>query len=200
MSSPLTTATDRRLRQREAARRAILEATQELLVEQGYDSFSMRKLAARCGYTAPTIYHYFGDKNGLFDTLLDLRLREVVDELRSVRTGPDPVENMRRLFVAFTRWGVANPSHYQLLTSTTEPHATGELAREILMRPITTLDAQGRLSVDFETARQSFWALTHGLISLRRLRPDVAWADKLVECTLDAMICGLVRPGEGGRR
>ena len=51
----LTTAQDRRLRHREEARRAILDAPQELLVEQGYESFSMRKLASRCGYAAPTI-------------------------------------------------------------------------------------------------------------------------------------------------
>ena len=60
-SFPLETASDRRLRQREKARRTILDASEEMLVSDGYEHFSMRKLAARCGYTAPTIYHYFGD-------------------------------------------------------------------------------------------------------------------------------------------
>ena len=193
-STPLQTATDRRLRQREEARRTILDATQTLLVEEGYDSFSMRKLAARCGYTAPTLYHHFGDKNGLLDTLLGLRTGELVDEMRAVRTGSDPLENMRSLFGAFARWGLANPTHYQLLSSAIDPHPTGELAREILLKPITELDAQGRLSMDFETARQSLWALIHGLISLHRTRPDVEWSEHLVDRALDAMIAGLVLP------
>lgn len=195
-SQPLQTASDRRLRQREEARQAILDATETLLVEGGYDRFSMRKLAARCGYTAPTIYHHFGDKNGLLDTLLDVRIRDLIEEMQAVPTGDDPVENMRRLFVAFARWGLANPTHYRLLTSATtaEPNPTGELARELLMRPVTQLEEQGRLVGDYETARQSFWALSHGLISLQWLRPDVEWSEQLVEHAMDAMVRGLVLP------
>ncbi len=195
MSPPqLQTATDRRQRQREEARRAILDATEELLVEEGYESFSMRKLAARCGYAAPTIYHYFGDKPGLLDTLIELRMREVSAEMRAVRLVRDPVENMRRLFIAFARWGLANPTHYQLLTSTREPHPAGEEAREVLMRPVTELEEQGRLETDIEVARQSFWALIHGIISLQTTRPDEDWSEQLIDRALDAMIRGLVKP------
>ncbi len=190
----LQTAKDRRLRQREEARRVILDATEELLVEEGYASFSMRKLATRCGYAAPTIYHYFGDKPGLLDTLIELRMTEVSAEMRAVRLAHDPVENMRRLFNAFARWGLANPTHYQLLTSTREPHPAGEEAREILMRPVTQLAEQGRLEADIELARQSFWALIHGIISLQTTRPDEDWSEQLIDRALDAMICGLVKP------
>ena len=190
----LTTAQDRRLRHREEARRAILDATQELRVEQGYESFSMRKLASRCGYAAPTIYHYFGDKPGLLDRLIDLRMREVSAEMRSVHLTSDPVENMRRLFIAFVRWGLANPTHYQLLTSTREPHPAGEEAREVLMRPVTQLEEQGRLETDIDLARQSLWALVHGIISLQTTRPEEDWSEHLIDRALDAMICGLVKP------
>ncbi len=190
----LQTATDRRQRQREEARRAILDATEELLVEEGYESFSMRKLAARCGYAAPTIYHYFGDKPGLLDTLIELRMKEVSAEMRAVRLARDPVENMRRLFIAFARWGLANPTHYQLLSSTREPHPAGEEAREVLMRPVTELEEQGRLETDIEVARQSFWALIHGIISLQTTRPDEDWSEQLIDRALDAMIRGLVKP------
>ena len=190
---PLSSAQDRRLRHREEARGAILDATQELLVEQGYESFSMRKLATRCGYAAPTIYHYFGDKPGLLDSLIELRMREVSAEMRAVRLARDPVENMRRLFIAFARWGLANPTHYQLLTSTREPHPAGEEAREVLMRPVTQLAEQGRLETDIELARQSFWALVHGIISLQTTRPEEGWSEQLIERALDAMISGLVK-------
>ena len=54
---PLT-AEDRRRRNRQQARRAILEATEALMLEGGSDDFSIRRVATRCGYSAPTIYHY----------------------------------------------------------------------------------------------------------------------------------------------
>ena len=70
-TAPLASAADRRRQQRDDARGAILEATESILVEEGYERFSMRKLAARCGYTAPTIYHYFDDKVRLFEALIE---------------------------------------------------------------------------------------------------------------------------------
>ena len=48
-----------------------------ILLEDGYEHFTMRKLADRCGYTAPTIYNHFGDKTGLIDAVLE-EVRRVV--------------------------------------------------------------------------------------------------------------------------
>lgn len=191
--APLSSAQDRRLRHREEARQAILDAAQDLLVEEGYASFSMRKLATRCGYAAPTIYHYFGDKPGLIDSLIELQMRELSAEIRAVCLELDPVENMRRLFIAFARWGLANPTHYQVLSSMREPHPSTQEAREVLMRPVTQLAEQGRLEADIELARQSFWALVHGIISLQTTRPEEGWSEQLIERALDAMISGLVK-------
>ncbi len=50
---PLT-AEDCRRRNRQQARRAILEATEALMLEGGGDDFSIRRVATRCGYSAPT--------------------------------------------------------------------------------------------------------------------------------------------------
>ena len=97
----LEPARKRREQSRADARRIILDATEALLVEAGYEQFSMRKLVDRCGYTAPTIYHYFGDKPGLLDTLLEERLEKLVKDLHRVSLGEDPVANMRATSRAF---------------------------------------------------------------------------------------------------
>ena len=78
----------RRSEQRAQVRRSILDATEALLLEEGEERFSIRRLVERCGYTAPTIYHHFGDKTGLIDALLDERF----DRLRS----PDEARAPRR--------------------------------------------------------------------------------------------------------
>ena len=91
-SSP-TPAETRRQRQRSEARRAILDMTETLLVEAGSDAFSIRTLAERCGYTAPTIYHYFGDKAGLIDALLEERFARLLLAVERVPLLDDPVAN-----------------------------------------------------------------------------------------------------------
>ena len=108
-------ASQRRQRYRDDTRRGLLDGAAELLVEEGLDALSMRRLAARCGCAAATIYHYFKDKTDLVDALLEERMRDLVAELEAVELAEDPVRNALILCVAFARFGLRNPEHYQLM-------------------------------------------------------------------------------------
>lgn len=191
-------AEQRRQRQRTDARRAILDASEALLVEDGYERFSMRRLADRCGYTAPTIYHYFGDKPGLLDALLEERFERMLLDLRSVRPGGDPAGYLRDMARAFVGFALRNPNHYRVLMAPrpdgSEPPRAAEEARELLQQPLHELKAAGRLRIDdFEAVAQSLWALTHGLISLHILRPDHEWSVDLLDVSLEIFLNGLLR-------
>lgn len=197
----------RRLQQREEAQRAILDATEALLVEDGYEGFSMRRLAERCGYTAPTVYHYFGDKQGLLDALLEERLRRLLVRLRRAKRSDDPLEAIRALAEAFVRFGLQNPTHYQLLTAprpdAEEPPPSGEEARALFEEPIRELERAGRLRSDFEEVKQCIWVLLHGVISMQTSRPEEGWSKSLLETSLDALLRGLTRTdsrAKGGSR
>ena len=48
-------------RRRDASRRAILDATEALLLEGGSESVSIRRVSERCGFKAPTIDHHVRD-------------------------------------------------------------------------------------------------------------------------------------------
>jgi AcrR family transcriptional regulator len=195
----------RRERQRQEARRTILDATEALLVEAGGDAFSIRGLAQRCGYSAPTIYHYFGDKDGLIDALLEERFARLLDALEGVGRSADPADNLRQMSLAFMRFGHENPTFYRLISTlsrkgeTRTPPAV-EMARRLMEQPIRQLDAAGRLELPMETAGQVLWALTHGLTSLRSLRPEHDWARDLESHALDVLLRGVVRESSGGAR
>jgi len=189
----------RRLQSRAEARRAILEATEALLVEDGFEAFSMRRLAERCGYTPPTIYHYFGDKQRLLDELLDERCRGLVKSLKRVPLAGDAVLDVRALSLAFARFGLRNPTHYALLAAPRDPALppppAAEEARALLSRPLDQLADEGRLAVDLEAARQAFWSFVHGFILLRTTRPDLDWAKDVLEVGVDGLLRGLLRDG-----
>lgn len=187
----------RRLQSRSEARRAILDATEALLVEDGVEAFSMRRLAGRCGYTPPTIYHYFGDKQHLLDELLDERCRALVKSLRRVRPGEDSVANLRAFCLAFVRFGLRNPTHYALLSQPRDPELpvppAAEEARALLEHPLDKLAADGRLTADRVAVGQAIWALLHGFILLRTTRSDIEWHEDALDAGLDALIGSFVR-------
>jgi AcrR family transcriptional regulator len=201
-AAPETPSERRRLQHREDARRAILDATAALLVEHGFEAFSMRRLAERCGYTAPTIYHYFGDKKGLFDTLFEERLRQMLDSVRRVRRSRDPAQRILAVAQACVRFGLRNPSQIQVLTALrpdqTDPPQASVEARELIEGPLRELEQQGRLLGDPEEAFQCLWIAMHGVMSMLTLRPDYAWSKQLVRLSIEAMLRGLIRPADAG--
>ena len=180
------------------SRAAILAATEALLLEAGYEGFSIRKLVQRCGFTAPTIYHHFGDKQGLLDELLEARVESLVEEIRAVPLTKDPAENIRRLFRAFANFGIRNPTHYALISSSrseqTDAIPAAQEAQAILLAPLETLEKEGRLySGDLDETRQVAWAFLHGIISLQSTRPHDDWNPNLLDLSLDALIRGCIR-------
>ncbi len=189
----------RRDRQRHLVRRTILDATEAILVEGGAEELSIRRLARRCGYTAPTIYHHFGDKPGLVAALLEERFHRLWLEISAVERSADPAADLRALAMAFVGFGERHPNHYQLLASTNfdeedEPESAAR-SRELLEVPLTELAEAGRLRVsDVETASQMIWAAAHGVLTLRIDRPDHDFAPDLAERVLDALIEGMVIP------
>ena len=191
----------RRERQRAEARKAILDAAEALLGETGGADFSMRSLGQRCGYSAPTVYHYFGGKDGVIEALLETRLAELVERLEREPCSRDPQEELRDLFVGLIDFNGRNPGFLALMhTLSTKgegrpaPPALERL-RERFTGRIDALCQAGKLGeLDAQAAGQMLWALMHGLIWLPVLEPDVAWAPKLPERSFTTLLRGMSRP------
>lgn len=52
-------------------RATILSCALRLFAERGYDAVGVQEIVDAAGITKPTLYHYFGSKRGLLDTLLE---------------------------------------------------------------------------------------------------------------------------------
>lgn len=202
-AEPLQKPAERRRREQSVAvRREILDATEALLVSAGYEAFSMRRLANRCGYTAPTIYHHFGDKRGLIDALLEERFRLMVERIERVPAADDPLTTLRRQLSAFVCFGLENPTHYRLLVAPrldddAPPTQAAEESRELIEVTLSQLARAGRLLVDdIDEAVQCIWVMLHGLISMRISRPDYQWTDTHVDVSLEILLRGLVAPSD----
>jgi AcrR family transcriptional regulator len=189
----------RRARQREEARRAILDATEYLLIESGGFDFSIRSLGKRCGYSAPTVYHYFGDKDGLIDALLEERVAGLADAIERVPTTSDALADLLAVLRVFVRFGAANPTFNRLMwtvSSKGESRTTPamERLRARVRPPLLALAESGRLlGADAESAGQMIWALLHGVSALRVIEPNHPWVPNLGERALETLVRGMTR-------
>jgi AcrR family transcriptional regulator len=193
------TAQQRRNETRAGTRRAILDATEGLLLEAGHRGFSVRTLVDRCGYSAPTIYHHFKDKDGLIDALLEQRLELLADDLKRVPLIEDPVENLRALTRAFALFGLRNPTHYQLLMQSREEDTglieSAEEARRLMEIPAEQIAERNWIELgDLDALRQAIWTMVHGIVSLHALRPDVDWKPELLDQSIEGIIRGWLSP------
>lgn len=69
-----------RERDAEVAREAILEAAEEVFAREGFDGARIDVIAAEAGYNKSLIFHYFGDKDGLYQAIVRRMKARLNDE------------------------------------------------------------------------------------------------------------------------
>ena len=62
-------------RRREAACKAILDATSEIIAEKGLDNFTISEIGRKAQINRALIYHYFGDRKNLVERAIDHIMR-----------------------------------------------------------------------------------------------------------------------------
>jgi AcrR family transcriptional regulator len=106
---------ERRQRNREEVRAAILDAARAVMREQGVAALSLREVARRVQMQAPSLYAYFPSKMALYDALflLGVRMRAAYGERADVgRAGF--WELLAGRFESYMRFAQENPDLFQL--------------------------------------------------------------------------------------
>jgi AcrR family transcriptional regulator len=150
------------------ARERILAAAAELLAEGDGETVSTRAICNRADVGPPTLYHHFGDKDGLFEAVVAQRFAEFLTAARAVGGSGDPVEDLRRGWDFHVDFGRRNPAFYVLMTVPTgngRPRADG--------RPQAARDARADLV-----------ALLQDVAGAGRLRGEVGPAADTIEAAL----------------
>lgn len=170
-----------------AVKQKILDAARDLLLADGVEGFSMRKLAARVGYTATGIYHHFADKRAVLTALMDADFKAFRAGLGRIGRVDDPVERIQKMGMAYVEFATANPAHYRLLFMTPPAvHPEGAIARgdpaedayAFLREAVAAGIAGGRFRPEFRDAdelSQIIWAGVHGLVSLHIAKGHDPW-------------------------
>lgn len=99
-------------------RERILACALDLFYLKGYDAVGIQEICREAGVTKPTMYHYFGSKYGLLETLLRERLEELFDILgEALREGEGVEHALYRFLSVLTDYASANYKGYLFIMS-----------------------------------------------------------------------------------
>ncbi|MBV9880793.1 MAG: TetR/AcrR family transcriptional regulator [Gemmatirosa sp.] len=106
----------RRDAERTSVRDAIFAAAEALLLEHGYEGFSLRQVAERIGYTPTTIYRHFADRDALIFALTDAGFREFGARLHAAAAAAPAADRvLTALGDAYIQFGLDHPVYYRLM-------------------------------------------------------------------------------------
>jgi AcrR family transcriptional regulator len=200
---------DRRARQKTLLRQQILDAAREILVREGYERLSMRRVAERIDYSPTAIYLHFKDKQDLVFSLCDETFAKLVRELETLpQEFADPLVRLRKGLERYIAFGLKHPDHYLPAFVLPPPEDLDPKRRQDTMSPDSNgLKALGCLrdciadgvrarklrKVDPDIAARAAWAAIHGITSLLIVHTSFPWGDQnaVINATLDALVDGL---------
>ena len=100
----------------ESTREHILDTALDIIIKDGFNNLSVRKLASRLGVTATTIYNYYTSKDEL-NLMIRIRGFEKLHGLLIERSAPfnDIEGQLKAMIRAYVEFGLTHPSYYDIM-------------------------------------------------------------------------------------
>jgi AcrR family transcriptional regulator len=196
---------ERRERQRAELREQILESARKILLDNGFEGLTMRRIAEAIEYSAGTIYLHFESREAIALQLVNEGFAELMGFIAPVLTIGDPLERLRAIGDAYLRFGLERPQTYRLIFMT-DPKLSRVVSEHIidegdddpgarcfdeLVHTVGELVENGTFKrVEPEVAANCLWSALHGIVSLHitceeMLTDPVATADVMHRTLLE---------------
>ena len=184
-------------------RRVLLETAACMIDEEGVESISMRKLAARAGVSRTAAYHYFPNKQEMLCALaMDGFLRQM--EAMDIASSEGGLrEQLSRFLRSYVEFSADNPEYYELMLggnlwrtgqATDELRNVGDIAFRNLRKQVAKWQEYGFIDPEADNLRitQVIWCSAHGI---SRFMIDGVYVhqttlDAICDATVDALVDG----------
>ncbi|MGA7996613.1 MAG: TetR/AcrR family transcriptional regulator [Bradyrhizobium sp.] len=195
-------------------RRGLIDAAILLAEEGGAGAVSVREAARRAGVSPGAPFRHFESRDALMTAVAEeaqRRFRAEIDAALAEAPAGDPLARFRKLGLAYLRWAMRNPAHFEIISSGRyfDHDQAAELSRDnaeligLTGRLLADASAAGQLrSVDLKQVQLAGRALVYGFARMNidghLPRWGVAAADveRSAEAILDLFIEGIARhPG-----
>jgi AcrR family transcriptional regulator len=176
----------------------ILTAAARLLENGGVTAVTTRAVCEAAGVTAPTLYHHFGDKEGLLRAVVAQGIAEFMTKKRANRQTADALADLKRGWDGWIAFALERPKLFRLMIESTrsDPN-TNQEAFALMRATVERLGNEGRLTTDVDTAARTVWAAASGVLMMFMQGTPPADIRPSSELLFDALMTKLLRPRRG---
>ena len=173
----------------------LLRAAADLIAASPGETVPLRAICDAAGVRLPTLYHFFGNKEGLLDAVIDHGFEQYLSTKQAHEPSGDPIRDIRDGWDAHVAFGLANPGFYALMYGHVTPGrrpAAQSGPTEILLGLTREATRRGRLVVAPDRAAAHILAANIG-VTLRQIttaHPDPDLSAKVREATIAAITGG----------
>ncbi len=168
-------------------RRRLLEEAARILGEEGPSALSVRRLATGAGTSTMAVYTYFGAMSAVVDAVATEGFRRLIDHVDAVATTADPLDDLRRMAVAYRDNALENRHLYGVMFGAVHVGGLGgrgpdpavsHAAFAQLVDGVARAMAAGALrDGDAGAVAAQFWSALHGYVMLELAGMDQVVAD-----------------------
>jgi len=167
---------ERKERQKTEMKAAMLDAAWQLVLESGWQSLSIRKIADAIEYSVPVVYEYFENKEAILLEFSKLGFKLLSNKLKQAKANyRDPSQQLEAIANAYWDFAFSHKEYYQVMfglgmptceQAKTMPELTD--FRKVIETTISDINADANVFIKV----QSFWSMLHGLVSINLVAPE----------------------------
>jgi AcrR family transcriptional regulator len=199
-------------------RRVLIDAALKLAEEGGPEAVSVREAARRAGVSPGAPFRHFESRGALMTAVAEEAQRRFRAEIEAALKEParDPLQRFRAFGLAYLRWAMKNPAHFEIVSSGRhfDHDAATALSRDnaeliaLTEQMLGQASAAGSLrAADLKTVLIAGRALVYGFARMKvdghfpRWGVPDAKVDRMAEAVVDLFIDGIgAKAGRGRTR
>ncbi|MES1213912.1 MAG: TetR/AcrR family transcriptional regulator [Bacteroidota bacterium] len=191
---------ERKIRQKEEVRSSILKAAWQVVLEEGWQALSIRKIAEGIEYSVPVIYDHFANKEAILLELTKQGFQLLNEELiKAKKRSTNPEKQIEAMAYSYWEFAFDNKAYYQVMYGLGMPSCdtVSKIDELVTFTGLITQPLKELIAVSKNPKAEpflklhTFWSMLHGLISINMMNNN-EHKEELNQMVIQDFITGFI--------
>lgn len=192
-------AIEERQKHKDQLRESILETARIMVLQEGWQSVSIRKIADSIGYSLPMVYKFFENKDAILEEFVKQGFGMLGELMRAIQIQHEqPEEQLKAMASAYFEFAFSNRAYYEMMFGLGMPSCERAKAiPELASFSCTIISSIKKISTDADEANiklkyHTLFSILHGITSINMVN-ITATSNQMQLMVLNDAVEGFIR-------